>query len=135
MVVVECASGKGEINDPEERREASMKESHSTNRAAQRRTRIPFDDPPPPRHPPLNKMTTTISRSATSRTITKEEGIDDLEGWHGRATTKFHSMSHNTQPRSHQPPDDPPSQEHPSPVRTETPRPRRRVLRLGSKAR
>src|SRR3954471_11429577 len=65
-VVIECTTGKEEIDDPKERREASTKESHSTNRNAQRRPRRPFDDPSLPTHPPLNKMTTMSSRSATS---------------------------------------------------------------------
>ena len=95
-VTAKCSVSSEGIDDPEERREASTKEFHSTNCDTQQRTRRSSDNPPPPGHPPHIKTMATSSRSATNRTTTKEEGIDDPKGGRGRSTTKLQSTSHTT---------------------------------------
>src|ERR1041385_6764593 len=102
-VTAKCSVSNEGIDDPEERREASTKESHSTNRDAQRRTHKSFDNPPPPGHPPHIRTMSTRSKPAISRTIAKEEGIDDPKGAHGRSTARLKYTIHNNQPGTRRP--------------------------------
>src|SRR3954463_2890515 len=116
-VMAKCSVSAEGIDDPEEWRGASTKEFHPTNRDTQRRTRKSFDNPPPPGHPPHIKTTTTRSKPAISRTITKKEGIDDPKGAQGKSAGGSQKGSHVTQPYNRRPLDNTPSREHLPPTR------------------
>src|ERR1041384_781279 len=97
MITIKYSAGDKESDELGEPRGTPTKESRSARRDAQRRTRRPFDKPPPPGHPPHIRTMAMSPTPATSRAIARKGGIDDPKGAQARSTARLDPTSHATQ--------------------------------------